>query len=76
MTSFEPENVFKFVLAWARLAREKQNILTPQDVYILSHKHSSQPIRARVLNLYKFSYCMIANLYRPKTLSLMQFLII
>ena len=28
LSSFELENVFKFVLAW--LAREKQNILTPQ----------------------------------------------
>ena len=28
LSSFELENFFKFVLAW--LAREKQNILTPQ----------------------------------------------
>ena len=28
LLSFELENLFKFVLAW--LAREKQNILTPQ----------------------------------------------
>ena len=34
MSSFEPGNVFEFVLAWAWLAREKQNILTPQDVYM------------------------------------------
>ena len=36
MSSFEPENVFKFLLAWARLAREKHKIFT--------YSHANTPL--------------------------------
>ena len=48
LSNFELENLFKFALAW--LAREKQTSWRHNHVYILSRKHSSRPIRARVLS--------------------------
>ena len=46
LSNFELENLFKFALAW--LAREKQTSWRHNHVYILSRKHSSRPIRARI----------------------------
>ena len=48
LSNFELENLFKFALAWS--AREKQTSWRHNHVYILSRKHSSRPIRARVLS--------------------------
>ena len=48
LSSFELENFFKFVLAW--LAREKQNILTPQPrLHTLMQTPLSANQRARTI---------------------------